>query len=272
MENKCTVCGNVVAPGETACANCGRAYYALTCNACGQPAPTLIRGARVICSGCGATRGPLSGVPLGMAGSAHRVGSVITSIFAWVTMLATVLFATVTGLAVGFFSHNSTTGALTGLGFGMVGLVMSWLMLSGSKKLKDRGDSLRDDALQQSVLAMAMARKGAVTTIEVAQNLSLTLREADRVLSEMTYKGHAMVEVNPDGVLQYTFRDIRLALRAQQNALQAQGATGVRVATEAPRTRVGTAIDETRPAADVARERVDEEYEAMAERHRTGRF
>lgn len=271
MASKCTVCGNTIAPGETQCSHCGRAYYAVTCGACGQPAPTLIRGARVICSGCGATRGPLSGVPLNMAGTAHRFGSILTSILGWGMLVATLLVASIVGLVVSFFAAAASTAWLSGLAVALVGMMFSYLTLTGSRKLKERGDSLRDEALQQSVLAMAVARKGAVTTLDVAQNLSLTLREADRVLSEMTYKGHANVEVNPDGMLQYTFRDIRSAARAQANALAA-GGTGVRVVADPPKTRVGTAIDESRPAADVARERVDEEYEAMAERHRTGRF
>lgn len=85
--HNCTVCGAAMAPGETVCRHCGRAHYGPVCGACQQPAPTLVRGGKAICSACGATRGPLSGVPLNMAGQAHRVGSVVTSVFAWAVVL-----------------------------------------------------------------------------------------------------------------------------------------------------------------------------------------
>jgi hypothetical protein len=65
------------------------------------------------------------------------------------------------------------------------------------------------------------------------------------------------VEVNAEGLLQYSFRDLRGA--ASGAPLAGAGAsTGVRVETASPQ--------------DAARERVTREFDAMAERHRTGRL
>ena len=248
---QCTVCGAPMPPGELVCGHCGRAHYAATCERCGQPAPTLVRGGAVICSGCGATRGPLSGVPLNLVGSAHRVGGVLTGVLAWAVLLGGVAFGGLVGVVVALVAAALSVSAWVGFGTGVllggIAALTALLLLSVSRRLQAHGGEARDAATEQAILAMAASRKGVLTTTEVAQNLQLPLRDADRLLSSMSERGRAHLEVNGEGLLQYTFRGMSLGDR-----------TGVRV-------------DTSDPAAE-ARARVDEEFEAMSARRREGRF
>ncbi len=254
----CTVCGEPMAPGETVCRHCGRAHYGPVCASCQQPAPTLVRGGKVICSACGATRGPLSGVPLNVAGEAHRVGSVVTSVLAWAVALGGLLVGGLAGLLVSLVATVASAsmwwGVAVGLFVGAVGGIAGALLMKGSKKLQARARSIRDEAYEQSILAMAATRRGAVTTLEVSQQLGIALSEADRLLGEMSHKGRALVEINREGLLQYTFKDVPGALAGP--AFNARGGTGVRV--------------ETATAGEIAKERVDREYEEIRSRTLTG--
>lgn len=252
MQN-CTVCGAAMAPGETVCRHCGRAHYGPVCASCQQPAPTLVRGGQIVCSACGATRGPLAGVPLNMAGEAHRVGSVVTSVLAWVVVLAGLAVGGLVGLAVSLLAAAFSASVWWGIGAGLVlggtAGAAGALLMKGSRALEGRARRIRDEALEQSVLAMAATRRGSVTTLEVSQNLGIPLAEADRLLGEMSQKGRALVEINREGILQYTFKDVPGALlpKTQVSATP----TGVRVETA------------TATPQDVARERVEQEYEAI---------
>ncbi len=245
---QCTVCGAPMPPGELVCGHCGRAHYAASCERCGQPAPTLVRGGTVVCSGCGATRGPLSGVPLNLVGSAHRVGGVLTGVLAWAVLLGGIAVGGIVGavvaLVAAFLSVSAWVGFGTGVLLGGLAALAALLLTKVSRSLRTKGDRARDEASEQAILAMAASRKGVLTTTEVAQNLSLPLRDADRLLSSMGERGRAQLEVNGEGLLQYTFRGLQTSER-----------TGVRV-----------------DATTAARERVDEEFEAMSARRREGRL
>lgn len=217
-----------------------------------------------MCSGCGATRGALAGVPLNMVGSAHRAGSVITTVLSIAVILAGVALGGVVGgifaLVAGIFGKSMALGAAIGVGLSGVGGVAGYLGLRGARALRERGDLAREAAYEQSILAMAATRRGAVTTVEVSQNLGIPIKEADRLLTEMGRKGRAMVEVNGEGVLQYSFRDVRGALLGAAP----RDPSGVRIS-------LGDNASERSPA-EVAKETVSREFEEMAARRRDGRF
>lgn len=240
------------------CPHCGRAHYGAVCGACGQPAPTIVRGGKVVCTGCGADRGPLAGVPLNMVGSAHRAGSVITTVLSVAVILGGLALGGVLGsvvaLVLGLFGKSMALGLGLGVGLGGLGGVAGYLGLRGARALRVRGDAVRDTAYEQSILAMAANRGGSVTTTEVSQNLGIALRDADRLLTEMGRKGRATVEVNGEGLLQYTFRDVRGALLGT-----------------ASRVRIDAQGGERSPA-EVARETVSREFDEMSARRKDGRF
>ncbi len=243
-----------MAPGETVCHHCGRAHYGPVCASCQQPAPTLVRGGKVICSGCGATRGPLSGVPLNMAGQAHRVGSVVTSVLAWAVVLGGLALGGLVGFVVSMIATVAAASVWWGVGAGLAlggtAGAAGALLLKGSRRLDERARQIRDEAYEQSILAMAATRWGSVTTLEVSQQLGIPLAESDRILGEMSQKGRALVEINRDGILQYTFKDV-------------PGALALPFAPKGPPTGVRV---ETATAGEIAKERVEREFEEIRTR------
>ncbi len=263
----CQVCGHALAPGDPRCPECGRAYFGAVCPSCHQPAPTIVRGGRSVCTGCGAIRGMFSAVPINVAGQVHRVGAVVASVLSVGFILSAVAIAVLVGLVTGLVT-TALTGVVTALAVALFGGLVGSLGLLGSRKLTQRGESVRDGAYNQSILAMAASRHGAVTTVEVAQNLGIPLRDADRVLSDMIGRGLGSVEVNREGLLQYAFRDLRSG--PSPVAIPPVG-TGVRIDPTLVAPPPIPPQSERSPE-EIARERVDREFQAMSDRRRTGGF
>jgi len=192
-----------------------------------------------------------------MVGSAHKVGSWVTRFVGWMLIATGIGLGALVGLIVSLFASSLVPPLLAGLIIGGLGGGAGALTLWASRGLGERGAAKRQEALEQGVLAMAALQRGGVTTLEVAQNLSITLAEADALLSQMAAKGRAQVEVSDAGLLQYWFRDVPGALASRT---QPMGATGVRIAPGASGT--GPSPQE------VAHAEVEREWERMSERRR----
>jgi hypothetical protein len=177
----------------------------------------------------------------------------VTAILAWAIVLGGIFVGGVVGLLVTLiakiFALSVLWGVASGIFLGGLAGAVGALLMKGSRRLDARAQEIRDEAHEQAVLAMASTRRGAVTTLEVAQNLGISLSESDRLLGMMSQKGRALVEINRDGVLQYTFKDVPGALVARTEVMGSP--TGVRV-----ETAVATPAEE-------ARARVEQEYEAI---------
>jgi hypothetical protein len=206
-----------------------------------------------------------------MAGEAHRLGGVLTSVLAWVVVLSGLVVGGVVGLVLSLlataFAASVWWGVAIGLFVGAIAGAVGALLLKGSRRLDARARVIRDEAYEQSILAMAATRRGAVTTVEVSQQLGISLAEADRLLTLMGQRGRALVEINREGILQYTFKDMQGALRAgvAPTLAMQQPSTGVRVETETAHA------DNAASPAEVARARVDQEYATLSEQHKNER-
>ncbi len=174
----------------------------------------------------------------------------------WALIAAGIGLGALVGLIVSIFASTLAPPLITGLIIGALGGGAGALTLWASRALGDRGAAKRLEALEQGVLAMAALQRGAVTTVEVAQNLGITLAEADALLTGMSARGRAQVEVSNAGLLQYAFRDVPGALAGRT---QPMGGTGVRIAP-------GTGPSPQ----EVAHAEVEREWERMAERRRGG--
>lgn len=255
MAHPCYVCNYFPVPdGEgVACPHCHRYQYGKGCPKCGQTAPTVTRGLNVFCSACGAPRGPLSGVPVGLAGSARKIGGVATYVAAVGVVVATVLFALLFGL---LGSLASTTAAAIGAGVPLLlGTIAAALLFRGGAKLTASGDMSQRSAREAALYARAANNRGMLTAPEAAMVLNVTVPEADRLLTDMAKEAHRVsVEVDAQGVIHYVFKE------AQPNeASPIQPArTGVRVDV-AGQTMISTPPTER----DEIRERVDAEFERM---------
>ncbi len=261
MAHACYVCTFYPVPdGEgVECPHCHRLQYGNTCPRCGKNAPTLIKGFRVVCSACGAERGPLSsGMPVNIAGQTSRIGGALSRGLGWA-----LLFVCIVMLAVG---SAAMLGPLVlkillgipALGIGVLAGGFSIAALRGGTKLREHGTNAQKSAREQALLAFATHHGGIVTASEAAAAMNVQHAEADAMLTQMAREGtRVSVEVDAQGVVRYVFRDApRPPMPAE---IEAGAKTGVRVATGADQPSSQPA----EPTRDQIRERVDREFEQM---------
>lgn len=97
----------------------------------------------------------------------------------------------------------------------MVGLpaLFSGLLVRGHVRDRvgrdDRREELRQRTVESEILKLAIANKGRLTAVEVAAQLALTPEGALAALDRLALRGQAEYEVTDDGVIVYSFHDIR---------------------------------------------------------------
>ena len=117
----------------------------------------------------------------------------------------------------GFFNSSLALGApatLAALAF-TVGLPAAGAALLvrghfGEKaRLTGRKAELRRNTIDAEILRLAGEHGGQLTAVEVATALSMTPESAAEALKSLGIRGQADVEVTDDGVLVYSFYDVR---------------------------------------------------------------
>lgn len=125
-------------------------------------------------------------------------------------LLALLMFA-------GFLSSDAALGAPATLaalaltvGLPAAGAVMLARGHYGEKaRLSGRKAELRRNTVDAEILRLAAAHNGKLTAVEVATELAMSPDAAKEALESLGIRGHADVEVTEDGVLVYSFYDIR---------------------------------------------------------------
>ena len=77
------------------------------------------------------------------------------------------------------------------------------------QRLHGRKAELRRNTFDSEILRLAAAHGGRLTAVEVASELAMSPDAAREALESLGIRGHADVGVTDDGVLVYTFHDIR---------------------------------------------------------------
>jgi len=125
------------------------------------------------------------------------IGVIITSIFgAFLTFGVVASIFSVDGL-------NLLLGSI--LLFGGPLAIGIYLLRSGSKKLK----AAESDIMENMVLKLDEKNKGVLTQANLAKSSFLTLEKSKKVLDEFAQKGHAVVEVNDNGIIEYHFNGLK---------------------------------------------------------------
>ncbi len=262
----CPACGSALPKDAVRCPACGRVFGDDNrCPSCWAHAgvfPAL--GGSYVCAACNAPRevkpgttilaGPtalprLSLAPLGPA--ARRAGTSLPPVRAVAArgksgalrffgvgaigvgiFAATVLAVFIPGLA-GIAAAAAMGGLWTGLGV---------LGLRAASRASSDADKHESTAQELSILELAEKSDGDLTATEVARGLGVGMREADDALSRMADGSHVSVEVDPEGIVHYVFREMRAA-----------GPAGPRVrvdASVAPREVVDEVVEAERRQRD----------------------
>ena len=192
----------------------------MTCPHCHQDAPSIVRGGRVCCSACGASRSTaaeaanLSGQPF-VPVQPLRIGGGIASVLGWVVLSIGLMIS----LGLGGLAYLlwAMTGALwIGGTIGVLTLLVALPLLLGGRRLTQAGEDRARAAQEHAVFGLAARRRGVLTVREVAGALSVREDEADSLLTTLAKRpdGRVTLELDDNGGISYLFHDLRPATRA----------------------------------------------------------
>lgn len=226
------------------------------CPNCKQNAPIVYRGTLAYCTACGAPRPPFSAKAVNLAGQPSKIGGSVAKFFGWMILGGGLLLA----VSLIIFFQLLFPGGLAGWAFGipiaLIASIVGGLILFGGSKLATSGVEAERAAKFEAIWAIAMARGGLVTALEVGRALNMAPEGADTLLTEMSkkYPDYVSIEVDDNGNLFYKVTGVA----------EPPGSNfGVKYRVEADgRVRIADELAGGRAAQEQA------EYEAWAEEQR----
>jgi hypothetical protein len=294
VPDACPSCGTKIPPGRTRCPGCGKVFGEDNrCPSCNAVTGIVPAGAGYVCAACSAPRVRLAGtIVLGSGTLLPHLPAVSLSRRPAHDAATDAAVAHATPAAdahtrAAFMSRGRATGlrllgagsigvgvlAATALGLfipGVAGLLLAAVMgggfvtfgalsLRAGAKATERASSESTAARELAILSLAEKSEGDLTATEVARGLGISLGEADGSLTAMADGSRVAVEVDPEGVVHYVFRELRQRLPVQPR---------VRVdASIASRQAVDEALELERTAeAEAEVEAEAEAEEALRER------
>ena len=177
------------------------------CPKCRRDAPLVYRGVMAYCAACGAPRLPLSGASVAHAGQTSKLGGTVARVAGWTVLGAGLSIALLLGAIAHALFPAGFVGLALGLPIAVIALVIGLVLLRGGKSLRGTGESVERSTRAQAVHALAANRGGSLTSLDVAQALSIPFEEADALLTSMAKEqmDHVSVEIDASGGLYYRF-------------------------------------------------------------------
>ncbi|MEM9189052.1 MAG: hypothetical protein AAGF12_07740 [Myxococcota bacterium] len=234
IPTECPTCGTKVIEGRTRCHACGQVFgednrcphchalaaavqtsRGLTCAACGGPRErkegTVVIGGggrAVVHAGkpsIAPALGPVTATSAGRAGSAALrlggMGSVGVGVMSAIILM--LLLQGALGLALAILLGGFFVGA-------------GALALRAGAKAGIHVDEKAKTARELQILELAEGSEGDLTVTEVSRKLQIGMAEADTALTAMADGSRVGVEVDPNGVVHYVFREIGAQRPADQ--------------------------------------------------------
>jgi hypothetical protein len=193
------------------------------CPHCGRDAPVVYRGALPYCTACGKIRAPLAGPAVHLTGKPSRLGGHVARIFGWLTLVFGSMIALLVGAFFQWLIPAGIVGWVFGIGIFVISLIITFALVRGGGALRDSGARAEARTFEQAVFALAEARGGMLSTLDVAQVLGVSDAEADRLLTDFAKQNpeRVRVEIDPNGTLVYQFPHAMLASAKTQYAQEA---------------------------------------------------
>ena len=185
------------------------------------------------CTACGGPRVPLTAASVNLAGRPSQVTGTVARVFGWIVLGSGLTFALIL-LAIfqaiwpehyigwAFFAPIAALSTIGGVA-----------LLRGGKNLVAEGKGTEKQTKSQAILALAQHRGGKINAWDVAGALSISLQQADALLTELAKSSPDTVAVDIDessGTLVYRIdasgalrmrifdEKVRIAARAAQVA------------------------------------------------------
>ncbi len=175
------------------------------CPNCKQNAPIVYRGALAYCTACGAPRPPFSAKGVNLAGQPSKIGGSVAKFLGWLVLVGGLLLALTLIWVFQLLFPAGAVGWAFGVPVGVLSLIIGGLILFGGRKLETSGVEAERAAKFEAIWAIAMARGGLVTALEVGRALNMAPEGADKLLTDMTkqYPDYVSLEVDDAGNLFY---------------------------------------------------------------------
>lgn len=213
-EGGCPTCGFPVSAEADRCPGCGRVLGEQNrCPRCGNITGLRRSGAGYSCAACGAARerGPRSVVleegASGGSSEALARGGLLGLRLVGMGLLgagvavASLAVALLPG-ALGYLTALLGGGLLVGAGVGALRVAARARARLGSSQRAER---------ELRIMQLAEEKGGALTVTDVARALGLGITEAEHSLTDMADGSRVWLEVSPEGIARYVFREVALA-------------------------------------------------------------
>jgi len=195
VPERCTACNTPIPEGTTRCPACGKVY--------GDDAPDV------------AGTGPSNVVVRrGASAGLRTLGALSIGAGVLAAALAVMIIPGAAGFVLAFLLGGA------GVGLGALGL------RAGAKQ-SQVADRHERAAHERAILDLAEKSDGDLTATETARALGVTIEEADARLTAMADGARVSVELDPDGIVHYVFRELavvspRAAARVRAPAQEAE--------------------------------------------------
>jgi hypothetical protein len=150
------------------------------------------------CTACGRPRVPLTATSVNLAGQPSQVTGAIARIFGWIVLFggltaALVLFALLQAIFPAGF-----VGFAFGVPVALASIVTGWALLRGGRTLEREGKGTERRTKTRAIMALAQNRGGRLSARDVAGALSISLEQADALLTDLAKSrpDHVSVEVD----------------------------------------------------------------------------
>lgn len=195
------------------------------CPFCHKDAPIVHKGISAFCTACGRERSPLANASsVSIAGKPSKLGGRVARLFGWGSLLMGTASALGIGALVQAIFERTYAGYVIGGAIELVAVVVGWAFLGTGKTLVQAGESKQQSTREQAIFALARHRGGVVTAADLAASITVSVEEADRMLTELAKSRHDEVslEVSDAGDVSYHFRkmdgahfDSRIGVRVE---------------------------------------------------------
>ncbi len=211
----CPTCGTSLPDDASRCFACGRVFGEDNrCPHCHAIAGVLGVGATVVCAACRKPRTMLPGTVV-LGGSTAPVAPAATALVGRRAAGAGLRIGG--GLAIGFGVFAAAVafavlpgalGLLFAMALGVAGVGGGAAALRAGARQGQEADKARVRDREHRILDLASGSGGDLTVTEVAQALGCSLAEADAALTAMADGSRVTVEVDPNGLVHYVFREL----------------------------------------------------------------
>lgn len=224
VPERCTVCDTPIVAGESRCRACGKVYGEdNVCPHCHATAAVVAGSGGYTCAACGRPREKRPGTvvledrpgPVGTLASKVTGGGTGTEI---AQRGASVGLRTVGALSIGVGVMLAILAAMIipgGLGIlaavvlGAGGVGAGALALRAGSRASESAGRSEQVRHETRILELAEKSDGDLTVTEVARAMRVPMDEADRMLTRMVDGSRVTMEIDPEGLIHYVFRELR---------------------------------------------------------------